>query len=155
MPDAGCMEKIWLADTDRFRGERTVTDGLVDRNPNVLGRTPVFSGTRVPVRILMEHLEAGDRLDAFLDDGPQCRESRPSNCSNARRRYWWTTSMMVLPDRSAPSRLAPAFPAPFEMHTVQQMAGQTVETGSYCASWRITRSTLPSQSIRISSPNRT
>lgn len=30
----------------------------------------VFSGTRVPVRILMEHLEAGDRLDEFLDACP-------------------------------------------------------------------------------------
>ncbi|WP_420636243.1 DUF433 domain-containing protein [Candidatus Palauibacter sp.] len=44
--------------------------GRIDRNPDILGGTPVFSGTRVPVRILMEHLEAGDRLDDFLDDYP-------------------------------------------------------------------------------------
>ena len=31
----------------------------IDRNPDILGGTPVFAGTRVPVRILMEHLEAG------------------------------------------------------------------------------------------------
>ena len=43
---------------------------LIDRNPAILGGTPVFSGTRVPVRILMEHLEAGDRLDDFLEDYP-------------------------------------------------------------------------------------
>ena len=47
-----------------------MTEKLIDRNPDVLGGTPVFSGTRVPVRILMEHLEAGDRLDDFLDDYP-------------------------------------------------------------------------------------
>lgn len=47
-----------------------MTDVLIDRNPNVLGGTPVFAGTRVPVRILMEHLEAGDRLDEFLEDYP-------------------------------------------------------------------------------------
>ncbi|WP_419940264.1 DUF433 domain-containing protein [Candidatus Palauibacter sp.] len=47
-----------------------MTDKLIDRNPDILGGTPVFSGTRVPVRILMEHLEAGDRLDDFLDDYP-------------------------------------------------------------------------------------
>ena len=41
-------------------------DTLIDRNPEILGGTPVFAGTRVPVRILMEHLEAGDRLDDFL-----------------------------------------------------------------------------------------
>ncbi len=47
-----------------------MTDKLIDRNPEILGGTPVFRGTRVPVRILMEHLEAGDRLDEFLDDYP-------------------------------------------------------------------------------------
>ena len=47
-----------------------MTDKLIDRNPDILGGTPVFGGTRVPVRILMEHLEAGDRLDEFLDDYP-------------------------------------------------------------------------------------
>lgn len=47
-----------------------MTDKLIDRNPDILGGTPVFSGTRVPVRILMEHLEAGDRLDEFLEDYP-------------------------------------------------------------------------------------
>ena len=47
-----------------------MADQLIDRNPNILGGTPVFSGTRVPVRILMEQLEAGDRLDDFLEDYP-------------------------------------------------------------------------------------
>lgn len=42
----------------------------ISRNPEILGGTPVFAGTRVPVRILMEHLEAGDRLDEFLEDYP-------------------------------------------------------------------------------------
>ena len=47
-----------------------MADKLIERNPDILGGTPVFAGTRVPVRILMEHLEAGDRLDEFLDDFP-------------------------------------------------------------------------------------
>ena len=47
-----------------------MADKLIDRNPDILGGTPVFSGTRVPVRTLMEHLEAGDRLDEFLEDFP-------------------------------------------------------------------------------------
>lgn len=47
-----------------------MTDKLIERNPKILCGTPVFLGTRVPVRILMEHLEAGDRLDEFLDDYP-------------------------------------------------------------------------------------
>lgn len=47
-----------------------MTDKLIERNPNILCGTPVFSGTRVPVRILLEHLEAGNRLDDFLEDYP-------------------------------------------------------------------------------------
>ena len=47
-----------------------MTDKLIDRDPEILGGTPVFAGTRVPVRILMDHLEAGDRLDEFLEDFP-------------------------------------------------------------------------------------
>ena len=47
-----------------------MAETLIEKNPEILGGTPVFVGTRVPVRILMEHLEAGDRLDEFLDDFP-------------------------------------------------------------------------------------
>ena len=53
-----------------------MTEKLVDRNPDILGGTPVFAGTRVPVRILMEHLEAGDRLDEFLEDYPTVSRSQ-------------------------------------------------------------------------------
>ena len=39
-------------------------------DPEILGGTPVFSGTRVPIRNLFDYLEAGDTLDSFLDDFP-------------------------------------------------------------------------------------
>lgn len=39
-------------------------------DPDIMGGTPVFAGTRVPVRVLFEHLEAGDSLDVFLSDFP-------------------------------------------------------------------------------------
>jgi uncharacterized protein (DUF433 family) len=39
-------------------------------DPEILGGTPVFIGTRVPVRIIFEHLEAGDSLEVFLQDFP-------------------------------------------------------------------------------------
>ena len=47
-----------------------MNDEPIDRDPDILGGTPVFAHTRVPVRILMEYLEAGDRLDDFLEDFP-------------------------------------------------------------------------------------
>ncbi len=47
-----------------------MTDRIITKDPETLGGTPVFTGTRVPVRILLEHFEAGDRLDDFLEDFP-------------------------------------------------------------------------------------
>ena len=39
-------------------------------DPDILGGTPVFVGTRVPVRTLLDYLEAGDSLADFLEDFP-------------------------------------------------------------------------------------
>jgi uncharacterized protein (DUF433 family) len=46
---------------------------LVHSDPEILSGTPVFVGTRVPVRILFEFLSAGDILDAFLDAYPSVK----------------------------------------------------------------------------------
>jgi uncharacterized protein (DUF433 family) len=43
---------------------------IVHSNPDILGGTPVFVGTRVPVKTLYDYLEAGDSLDEFLNDFP-------------------------------------------------------------------------------------
>lgn len=47
-----------------------MSNAVINRNPAILGGTPVFTGTRVPVRILMEYLEDGDSLDEFLYQYP-------------------------------------------------------------------------------------
>jgi uncharacterized protein (DUF433 family) len=47
-----------------------MADPKIITDPEIMGGTPVFAGTRVPVRILFEHLEAGDSLDVFLEDFP-------------------------------------------------------------------------------------
>lgn len=39
-------------------------------DPDILSGTPCFAGTRVPVRILFEYLEANESLEVFLDDFP-------------------------------------------------------------------------------------
>jgi uncharacterized protein (DUF433 family) len=44
--------------------------GLINRSDDILGGTPVFAGTRVPVQTLFDYLEEGDTLDEFLDDFP-------------------------------------------------------------------------------------
>jgi uncharacterized protein (DUF433 family) len=42
----------------------------IHSDPEIMGGTPVFVGTRVPVRTLLDYLEAGDPLDEFLGDFP-------------------------------------------------------------------------------------
>jgi uncharacterized protein (DUF433 family) len=43
---------------------------IVTCSPRVMGGTPVFAGTRVPVQTLLDYLEAGDSIDDFLDGFP-------------------------------------------------------------------------------------
>ena len=43
---------------------------VISRNPDVMGGTPVFAGTRVPIQTLLDYLEAGDSIDDFLDGFP-------------------------------------------------------------------------------------
>jgi uncharacterized protein (DUF433 family) len=43
---------------------------IVRSDPNILGGTPVFVGTRVPVQALIDYIEGGHSLNEFLDDFP-------------------------------------------------------------------------------------
>ena len=47
-----------------------LTSRVVHSDPDILGGTPVFVGTRVPMRTLLDYLEAGDSLEVFLDHFP-------------------------------------------------------------------------------------
>jgi uncharacterized protein (DUF433 family) len=43
---------------------------IIVTDPDILGGTPVFRGTRVPFDALLDYLEGGQTLDEFLDDFP-------------------------------------------------------------------------------------
>lgn len=45
-------------------------NSVITRDPELLGGTPVFRGTRVPFQTLLDYLEGGQTLDEFLDDFP-------------------------------------------------------------------------------------
>jgi len=45
-------------------------ESVVQSDPEILGGTPVFAGTRVPVKNLLDYLAAGDSLEKFLDHFP-------------------------------------------------------------------------------------
>ena len=46
------------------------TSRVVHSDPDILGGTPVFVGTRVPIKNLINYLEAGDSLDEFSEHFP-------------------------------------------------------------------------------------
>ena len=41
---------------------------VINIDPEILGGTPVFSGTRVPIKNLFDYLETGDSIETFLQD---------------------------------------------------------------------------------------
>lgn len=49
---------------------------VISRNKDILGGTPVFNGTRVPVKTLWDYLKAGDSLEVFLDDFPSVKREQ-------------------------------------------------------------------------------
>jgi uncharacterized protein (DUF433 family) len=58
---------------------------VIIKDPDILGGEPVFRGTRVPFKILMEYLEGGDTLDKFLEQYPTVsRESAIAAIEEAR-----------------------------------------------------------------------
>jgi uncharacterized protein (DUF433 family) len=44
--------------------------GIIVKDQDILGGTPVFQGTRVPFQALLDYLEGGQTIDEFLDDFP-------------------------------------------------------------------------------------
>jgi uncharacterized protein (DUF433 family) len=47
-----------------------ISNRIIVKDPEILGGTPVFRGTRVPFQNLLDYLEGGETLDEFLDDFP-------------------------------------------------------------------------------------
>lgn len=54
----------------------TMTQRLITTSPDVLGGTPVFAGTRVPVQTLLDYLEGGESIDDFLDGFPSVKREQ-------------------------------------------------------------------------------
>jgi uncharacterized protein (DUF433 family) len=50
--------------------------GIVHSNPEILGGTPVFVGTRVPLQNLIDYLEGGESIEDFLDGFPSVKREQ-------------------------------------------------------------------------------
>ena len=60
---------------------------VVRSDPGILGGTPVFVGTRVPVQGLFDHLEAGDSIEDFLEGFPSVKRELVIAVLEASRRH--------------------------------------------------------------------
>lgn len=49
---------------------------IITCSPDVLGGTPVFTGTRVPVQTLLDYLEGGETIDDFLEGFPTVKREQ-------------------------------------------------------------------------------
>lgn len=52
------------------KSSMAIVSRVVHSDPDILGGTPVFVGTRVPMKNLIDYLEAGESLEVFLDHFP-------------------------------------------------------------------------------------
>ena len=64
----------------------SLTSRIVKSDPEILGGTPCFSGTRVPVRILFEYIEGGDSIETFLDQFPSVQREQAIQLLNDSQR---------------------------------------------------------------------
>jgi uncharacterized protein (DUF433 family) len=51
-------------------------NSIIHSDPEIHSGDPVFVGTRVPVRTLMDYIEGGDSIDVFLDNFPSVRREQ-------------------------------------------------------------------------------
>ncbi len=54
----------------------SIADEIITSSPSRMSGTPVFSGTRVPVKTMFDYLSAGDSLDVFLEHFPEVRREQ-------------------------------------------------------------------------------
>ncbi len=66
----------------------SLPDGsVIHSDPEILGGTPVFVGTRVPVQTLIEYLEGGYSVDEFLDNFPSVRREQVTSIESGQVVY--------------------------------------------------------------------
>ena len=65
---------------------------LIERNPEKMSGTPVFPGTRVPIKHLFDYLEGGESLEEFLDQFPTVSREQAVAVLSASRESLLNTS---------------------------------------------------------------
>ena len=65
---------------------------VIEIDPEKLGGTPVFRGTRVPIKNLFDYLEGGESLEVFLEDFPTVTREQAQAVLEKMERTWSKSS---------------------------------------------------------------
>lgn len=71
---------------------------IINIDPEIMGGTPVFYGTRVPIRNLFDYLESGESIDYFLDDFDGVQREQVIKVLEMSQRLIETSSMILHED---------------------------------------------------------
>ena len=99
---------------------------VIHSDPEILGGTPVFVGTRVPFRNLIDYLERNHSLDEFLDAFPTVSKEQAVAALEAAHEA--VRRVRVLLDEQLPRQLAPLLTGQ-EVRTVQQQSWAGLKNG--------------------------
>jgi uncharacterized protein (DUF433 family)/predicted nuclease of predicted toxin-antitoxin system len=83
---------------------------VIINDRDILGGTPVFRGTCVPLQALFDYLEGGDTLEEFLDGYPSVSREMAIAAGRSQRTLIRTDLMRVLIDESIHQRLRESLP---------------------------------------------
>jgi uncharacterized protein (DUF433 family) len=68
--------------------------GAVNIDPETMGGTPVFTGTRVPIQTLFDYIEGGDNMNVFLDDYPSVTQAQAIEVMEMAKKTLTTEKML-------------------------------------------------------------
>jgi len=68
--------------------------GAVNIDLEIMGGTPVFAGTRVPIQTLFDYIEGGDKIEDFLDDYPSVNSTQVIDVLEMAKKTMTTEKML-------------------------------------------------------------
>ena len=60
----------------RLQRSKLMNKQIITVSPEIMGGTPVFAGTRVPVQTFLEYIKAGESIDSFLEGFPSVKREQ-------------------------------------------------------------------------------
>jgi uncharacterized protein (DUF433 family) len=81
------------------------TRSVIVKSPDILSGTPVFAGTRVPIKNLLDYVRAGESVAEFLDDFPSVSRDQVDSVLALAETLLMRPSMRILLDECLPRKL--------------------------------------------------